>query len=92
MITFREFFNRRERMPISGRTVTTKPPGMGTMGVVKDFSKFLQKPSMNPEKPEVTTPGKVPLPTGIGLRPTDRTIAKKPTDFLPRKGSSFNNF
>jgi hypothetical protein len=92
MTTFREFFNRRERMPISGRTVTTKPPSMGTMAVVKDFGKFLQKPSINPETPDAPTPEKAPLPTEIGLRPTDRTIAKKPTDFLPRKGSSFKNF
>jgi hypothetical protein len=90
MITFTEFFNRRERMPISGRS-GTKPPSMGNMAVVKDFSKFLQKPSVNPE-PDVATPEKAPLPTEIGLRPTDRTVAKKPTDFLPRKGSSFKNF
>jgi len=80
MITFKEFFNRREQMPISGRMNSTKLPS--GLPVVKDYSKEFKYPG-NPVSSKISSP-KAILPSEIGLRPSDRSIAKKPSDFLKR--------
>ena len=85
-MTFLEFLNKKDDKKISQFVMPARVSGLQ---VVKDLSQGLTLPSLKPTTQKIAIE-KPPLPTGLmGRRPSDRTIAKKPTDFLARRGSSF---
>lgn len=79
-MTFLEFLNRQNDRPVTSLVI---PPKMGTIQVVKDFSH-------DPLRPKMPKAKALAVPVIFGTQNiSDRPIAKKPTDFLARKGSSF---
>lgn len=83
MMTFIEFLNRQDDRPI-----TNLMKMKSGLQVSQDFSQDILAPKVSP--PSFKAPSLISSSTMLGGRKlSDRPIAKKPTDFLARKGSSF---
>jgi len=86
MITFREFYNRRDSQPIA---MSMRPASMTGMNVMKDFKKEKIGPvfSVDPRTPNPYLPKQDPvmLPSRRPIK--DRPVEHKPGDFLRRKSA-----
>lgn len=89
-MTFKEFFNKQDSLPISN---TIQAPKITGMSVVKDYMKdknpefFAPPKAVAPHKP--ATPSMLMLPHRKPL--SQRPVEKKPTDFLARKSDPTKN-
>jgi hypothetical protein len=85
MMTFKEFYNKRDSQPLSA---TLKPTIISGMSVVNDFKKSMKNPDFytDPKAPMPHLPKDSHQSMLPYRRPIkDRPIERKPTDFLSRK-------
>jgi hypothetical protein len=92
MITFKEFFNKQDNLPLHGKV---KPPVLAGMTVAKDYAQFLKGPEFltPPELPKLPTPPRADAPLGLAPRRplSHRPVERKPSHFLPRKSDPLKN-